>query len=173
MATEEELGKAAHALQSQSATTLLAHRCMKLAMVHDVAEAIVGDITPTCGVSDEEKYELESHALQKMRGMLGGSLAGAPGGARDWVLAQWRAHLWHHACTVTLRTCSAHGAGEDIYELWHEYEQGQTAEARLVKDFDKVEPSTHAVASMQCLHKSWAALQTTRLFPPACSRSWR
>jgi putative hydrolase of HD superfamily len=26
-------------------------RCIKMALVHDVAEAIVGDITPHCGVS--------------------------------------------------------------------------------------------------------------------------
>ena len=29
-------------------------------------------------------------------------------------------------------------AGEEIEELWHEYEQGQTPAAQLVKDFDKV-----------------------------------
>lgn len=29
-------------------------------------------------------------------------------------------------------------AAEEIEALWQEYEQGQTEEARLVKDFDKV-----------------------------------
>jgi hypothetical protein len=77
---------------------------MKLALVHDVAEAIVGDITPTCGVSDADKHALESAAVQRIKAMLGGT---------------------------TL-------AGEEIEQLWLEYEAGQTAEAQLVKDFDKV-----------------------------------
>lgn len=54
-------------------------RCIKLALVHDVAEAIVGDITPTCGVSDEDKFRLEAGAVQRMRGMLGGSSSLAGG----------------------------------------------------------------------------------------------
>eukprot|EP00638_Chattonella_subsalsa_P005853 CAMPEP_0117751644 /NCGR_PEP_ID=MMETSP0947-20121206/11104_1 /TAXON_ID=44440 /ORGANISM="Chattonella subsalsa, Strain CCMP2191" /LENGTH=220 /DNA_ID=CAMNT_0005570077 /DNA_START=260 /DNA_END=922 /DNA_ORIENTATION=- len=38
-------------------------RCMKIAVVHDLAEALVGDITPHCGVSKEEKRILEEQAL--------------------------------------------------------------------------------------------------------------
>lgn len=34
-------------------------KCIKMALVHDIAEAIVGDITPRCGVSNEEKFQLE------------------------------------------------------------------------------------------------------------------
>jgi putative hydrolase of HD superfamily len=30
-------------------------------------------------------------------------------------------------------------AAEEVSLLWHEYEQGQTAEAKLVKDLDKLE----------------------------------
>ncbi len=48
-------------------------RCIKLALVHDVAEAIVGDITPTCGVSDEEKFALEAGAVGRIKAMLGGA----------------------------------------------------------------------------------------------------
>ena len=32
---------------------------MKICMVHDLAESVVGDITPHCGVSKEEKRRLE------------------------------------------------------------------------------------------------------------------
>ncbi|KAF6256705.1 hypothetical protein COO60DRAFT_1640499 [Scenedesmus sp. NREL 46B-D3] len=39
-----------------------AGRCMRMALVHDVAEAIVGDITPHCNVSDDEKHKLEADA---------------------------------------------------------------------------------------------------------------
>ncbi|KAI9591166.1 hypothetical protein BDF19DRAFT_456036 [Syncephalis fuscata] len=41
-------------------------KCVKMALVHDLAEAIVGDITPHAGVSKDEKYKLE-----KIRQMLG------------------------------------------------------------------------------------------------------
>lgn len=31
--------------------------------VHDIGEAIVGDITPRCGVSDKQKFELEEEVI--------------------------------------------------------------------------------------------------------------
>jgi hypothetical protein len=34
-------------------------RLMKICLVHDLAESVVGDITPHCGVSKEEKRKLE------------------------------------------------------------------------------------------------------------------
>ncbi|XP_066933637.1 5'-deoxynucleotidase HDDC2-like [Clytia hemisphaerica] len=41
-------------------------RCMKLALVHDLAECIVGDITPYCGVAPEEKDRREREAMHKI-----------------------------------------------------------------------------------------------------------
>ncbi|EGT34551.1 hypothetical protein CAEBREN_05700 [Caenorhabditis brenneri] len=38
-------------------------RAVKMALVHDIGEAIAGDITPHCGVSDEEKFDLEKKAI--------------------------------------------------------------------------------------------------------------
>jgi hypothetical protein len=46
-------------------------RCIKIALVHDVAESLVGDITPHCGVSEEEKHRLEAEAVATIQGMLG------------------------------------------------------------------------------------------------------
>lgn len=37
-----------------------------LALVHDLAESIVGDITPYCGVSKEEKRLREMNAMQEI-----------------------------------------------------------------------------------------------------------
>ena len=34
-------------------------RCVKMSLVHDLAESIVGDLTPFCGVSKEEKRKRE------------------------------------------------------------------------------------------------------------------
>ncbi|KAG6427806.1 hypothetical protein SASPL_112053 [Salvia splendens] len=79
-------------------------KCIKMAIVHDIAEAIVGDITPSDGVPKEEKSRREQEALQKMCELLGG-------GER----------------------------AQEIKELWMEYEQNSSMEAKVVKDFDKVE----------------------------------
>lgn len=50
-----------------------AQRCIRMALVHDIAEAIVGDITPHCNVTDENKYKLEADAVQQIKQMLGSS----------------------------------------------------------------------------------------------------
>ncbi|XP_065849708.1 uncharacterized protein [Euphorbia lathyris] len=79
-------------------------KCVKMAIVHDIAEAIVGDITPSCGISKAEKSRQEREALDHMCELLGG-------GPR----------------------------AEEISQLWMEYEENSSPEAKIVKDFDKVE----------------------------------
>ncbi|KAJ8634724.1 hypothetical protein MRB53_008991 [Persea americana] len=79
-------------------------RCVKMAIVHDIAEAIVGDITPSDGISKSEKSRREQEALDYMCKLLGG-------GSR----------------------------ATEIAELWKEYEENSSPEAKVVKDFDKVE----------------------------------
>nr|GEU86407.1 HD domain-containing protein 2 isoform X2 [Tanacetum cinerariifolium] len=79
-------------------------KCIKMAIVHDIAEAIVGDITPSDGVPKAEKSRMEKEALDNMCKLLGG-------GPR----------------------------AEEIHALWMEYEENSTPEAKVVKDFDKIE----------------------------------
>ncbi|XP_010268406.1 PREDICTED: HD domain-containing protein 2-like [Nelumbo nucifera] len=79
-------------------------RCIKMAIVHDIAEAIVGDITPLDGVSKLEKSRMEQDGLDNMCKLLGG-------GSR----------------------------AKEIGDLWMEYEENSSPEAKVVKDFDKVE----------------------------------
>ncbi|KAK3156163.1 hypothetical protein QOZ80_2AG0103650 [Eleusine coracana subsp. coracana] len=79
-------------------------RCVKMAIVHDIAEAIVGDITPSDNVPKEEKSRREKEALDHMCQLLGG-------GPR----------------------------AQEIRELWMEYEENASLEAKVVKDFDKAE----------------------------------
>ncbi|KAI8607060.1 HD domain-containing protein 2 [Chytriomyces sp. MP71] len=52
-------------------------RAMRMAIVHDLAEAIAGDITPHDPVSKEEKYRLESEGLHTMVAHLDGGNSGA------------------------------------------------------------------------------------------------
>ncbi|KAE8657949.1 HD domain-containing protein 2 [Hibiscus syriacus] len=79
-------------------------KCVKMTIVHDIAEAIVGDITPSDGISKDEKSRREREALDHMCKLLGG-------GSR----------------------------AKEVAELWMEYEENSSSEAKIVKDFDKVE----------------------------------
>jgi putative hydrolase of HD superfamily len=87
------------------------NRCIRMALVHDLAEATVGDITPHCGVSDQDKHAQELAAMEQLTGVLVG--------------------LPNSTTTTT--------AAEEILSLWKEYEQGTSEEAKLVKDMDKLE----------------------------------
>ncbi|PAV91767.1 hypothetical protein WR25_24316 [Diploscapter pachys] len=42
------------------------NRTVRVALVHDIGEALIGDITPHCGVSEEDKQSLEAEAIQKI-----------------------------------------------------------------------------------------------------------
>jgi putative hydrolase of HD superfamily len=47
--------------------TIKRDRLMKICLVHDLAEAIVGDITPHDGVTKEEKRKLEEVSMMAMK----------------------------------------------------------------------------------------------------------
>ncbi|GAB4838167.1 hypothetical protein Ancab_027696 [Ancistrocladus abbreviatus] len=79
-------------------------KCIKMSIIHDIAEAIVGDITPSDGVPRVEKSRREREAINYMCNLLGG-------GSR----------------------------ANEISDLWMEYEENSSPEAKVVKDFDKVE----------------------------------
>lgn len=46
---------------------------MELSLIHDLAESIVGDITPDCGVSAAEKQQREDEAMERIVKCLGDS----------------------------------------------------------------------------------------------------
>ena len=98
---------------SSSETTYDTNRCIKMALVHDLAEATVGDITPHCGISEDDKHARELLAITEMTQKLGN----LPG----------------------IALTSSSPVGNEILELWKEYEEGTTNEANLVKDMDKLE----------------------------------
>ncbi|XP_041481916.1 5'-deoxynucleotidase HDDC2-like [Lytechinus variegatus] len=84
------------------------NRCVQIALVHDMAECIVGDITPVDGISKEEKHRREKETMEKLS-----KLAGPE-------------------------------SGHDLYQLWKEYEEQSSAEARFVKDLDRFEMISQA-----------------------------
>ncbi|KAG0698249.1 HD domain-containing protein [Suillus ampliporus] len=93
-----------------SDSTLDVSKCVMMAVVHDLAEAQVGDITPREGISKQEKLRLEAEAM------------------RNFV------HDMLHGSPAALR----------IEALWNEYEEGETDEARFVKDLDRLEMALQA-----------------------------
>ncbi|XP_045809973.1 5'-deoxynucleotidase HDDC2-like [Trifolium pratense] len=82
------------------------NKCIKMTIVHDIAEALIGDITPLDGISKAEKSEREQAAVDYMC-----KIIGVGEGSR----------------------------GNEITELWMEYEANSSPEAKFVKDLDKVE----------------------------------
>ncbi|KAL3925321.1 MAG: hypothetical protein SGARI_005864 [Bacillariaceae sp.] len=89
------------------------NRCLKMAL------ATVGDITPHCGVSDDEKHAQELAAITELTSKLTGGMDNSKNG-------------------LAL-------AGKEILDLWKEYEEGATNEAKLVKDMDKLEMTLQAL----------------------------
>lgn len=77
----------------------------KLALVHDLAEALVGDITPHDGITPQAKRKREQDAMRVI-------------------------------CDDLLKGMEV---GLELYDLWFEYEMGDSEEARFVKQIDKLE----------------------------------
>jgi len=107
-----------------------ANRCIQIALVHDLAEATVGDITPHCGVSDATKHELELQAITSMTSQL------RLGVEADNSNNNNTANDGESSSSMLPSTSQV---GGQILELWKEYEAGETPEAKLVKDMDKLE----------------------------------
>uniref|UniRef100_A0AAV1UYW8 5'-deoxynucleotidase n=1 Tax=Peronospora matthiolae TaxID=2874970 RepID=A0AAV1UYW8_9STRA len=51
--------------------TINRSKCLKMAIVHDLAESLVGDITPYDGVAQEDKHRMEKEALDEICSALG------------------------------------------------------------------------------------------------------
>lgn len=83
--------------------------CTKMALVHDMAESLVGDITPMDGIPVIEKHRREATTIDFLADKLLGSSSGV------------------------------HEQGKKIKEIFQEYEDNKTLEAKFVHDIDKIE----------------------------------
>lgn len=75
-------------------------RALTYAVIHDLAEAWIGDLTPRDGVHPDDKHRMEAEAIQQ--------------------------HL------------------PELYERWQAYEAQQDAEARFVKQLDRLDMALQA-----------------------------
>jgi len=83
---------------------------MKMCLIHDMPESLVGDLTSADGVPKTEKSRRESTTMDYITQQLLGNVRGA-----------------------------ATNVGEDIRAIWQEHEDSETLESRFVQDIDKVE----------------------------------
>ena len=73
---DHSLGVAALAMLIMDAhrTDLDAQKVLRMALLHDVGEARVGDLTPADGVTTEEKHRREASAVEEILGELPGGV---------------------------------------------------------------------------------------------------
>ncbi|XP_008300651.1 5'-deoxynucleotidase HDDC2 [Stegastes partitus] len=106
--------------------TLDKHRCMKLALVHDMAECIVGDIAPADNVSKAEKHRREEEAMQRLSGLL-------PDGLKQEIFGLWEEYETQSSAEARLVKQL------DLLEMIlqaHEYEELEGAPGRLQEFFN-------------------------------------
>ncbi|CAH0025898.1 unnamed protein product [Clonostachys rhizophaga] len=85
------------------------NKCIKMSLIHDMAELLVGDITPVDNVPKPEKNRREASTMD----LLGKNyLRNVPGGKVS---------------------------GAEMQAIWQEYEDSKTPESIFVHDVDKVE----------------------------------
>lgn len=83
-----------------------ANRVLRIAILHDVGEARVGDLTPHDPTTPDDKHERERNAVREILGKL------------------------------------PHGG--DYLSCWEEYEHGESLEAKIVKQADRLEMALQA-----------------------------
>ena len=94
-------------------------RCTKMALVHDMGESLVGDLTPMDGVSKMEKNRRETLSMDYLFGTLLGRTSAGEGQGEG--------------------TRRGTGAAQHLREIWEEYETSETLESQFVHDVDKLE----------------------------------
>lgn len=87
------------------------HKCMRMCLIHDMAESLVGDITPVDGVAKPEKSRREAATMDYITGNLLGNVWGGEGKS----------------------------VADEIRATWQEYEDSETLESHFVHDVDKME----------------------------------
>lgn len=99
------------------------NKCIQLAMIHDLAECIVGDITPDDNISKDDKHQMEYNAIQKIASYLKKKTTSMTTPATE-----------QNQQTTTTNTNN--DSSIILLNLFHEYEERITYESKIVKDLD-------------------------------------
>ncbi|XP_014060583.1 5'-deoxynucleotidase HDDC2 [Salmo salar] len=108
-------------------------RCMKLALVHDMAECIVGDITPADNVSKAEKHKREEEAMRHLTGLL-------QEGLRKEIYELWEEY--ESQTSAEAKLVKEFDLLEMILQA-HEYEELEGKPGRLQEFFDSTQGRFH------------------------------
>lgn len=121
-------------LHHPSSSLSSVHHSIKMALVHDLAEAICGDITPTSysGITKEQKKKKEAEAMLQVQQLLTR--------AETAIRTVQQVNTHPVAATNTSPTDSVSSSpSQVIHTLWEEYEAASSDVALFLKDVDKVE----------------------------------
>ncbi|KAH8429742.1 HD domain-containing protein [Aspergillus melleus] len=118
-------------------------RCVMMALVHDMAECLVGDFTPRdTGISKAEKARREESVMGYIQGVLLGGVSVDRDG-RDFGLGDGLGLGEGSASSSDEDGDAEEVKGEEngggLKGLFEEYEENRTPEARFVHDVDKLE----------------------------------
>lgn len=122
------------------------YRCIKLALVHDMAECIVGDIAPSDNVSKAEKHHREEEAMRRLSDLL-------PDGLRQEIYALWEEY--ETQTSTEARLVKEFDLMEMILQA-HEYEEQEGAPGRLQEFFDSTNGRFHhpdVIEFVKCLNE--------------------
>ncbi|XP_059897608.1 HD domain-containing protein 2 isoform X1 [Gadus macrocephalus] len=108
-------------------------RCMKIALVHDMAESIVGDIAPMDKVSKEEKHRREKEAMTTLTDLL-------QGGLKNEIYGLWEEY--ESQSSPEARLVKDFDLAEMILQA-QEYEELEETPGRLQEFFDSTEGRFH------------------------------
>ncbi|KAL3319075.1 hypothetical protein Ciccas_002272 [Cichlidogyrus casuarinus] len=123
------------------------NKVLKMSLIHDLAEAIVGDITPHCGIDPNDKFKLELDAMNKMVDMLRKSEKSE---AADEIMSLWQEYNQRSSPESIL--CKDFDCFEMILQA-SEYEQEQSADLQDFFDSTSGKFKTDLVAKwVKLLH---------------------
>ncbi|XP_006793152.1 HD domain-containing protein 2 [Neolamprologus brichardi] len=108
-------------------------RCIKLALVHDMAECIVGDIAPSDNISKAEKHRREEEAMKHLTSLL-------PEALRQELYALWEEYETQSSAEA--RLVKQFDQLEMILQA-HEYEELEGTPGRLQEFFDSTAGRFH------------------------------
>ncbi|XP_008311077.1 5'-deoxynucleotidase HDDC2 [Cynoglossus semilaevis] len=108
-------------------------RCLKLALVHDMAECIVGDIAPADNISKEEKHRREEEAMTHLSGLL-------PEGLRQEIYGLWEEY--ENQSSAEAKLVKQFDLLEMILQA-HEYEELEKKPGGLQEFFDSTNGRFH------------------------------
>ncbi|XP_029318817.1 5'-deoxynucleotidase HDDC2 [Cottoperca gobio] len=116
-------------------------RCIKLALVHDMAECIVGDIAPTDNISKAEKHRREEEAMKHLSALL-------PEGLKQEIYGLWEEYETQSSPEAKL--VKEFDLLEMILQA-HEYEELEGTPGRLQEFFDSTNGRFHHPHALQLL----------------------